>query len=122
MRGRIHQPALIITWLVLCLCGGCGGRGGAGDPGAFHEARDRVASALDGWKAGRADAATLDDPDARSGLKLVSYEIRTPPTGWTPAVGLSATLALKDAKGRKIVRHAVYRVKDEPGRIVGRDE
>ena len=119
MRNSIQQLMRIVPCLALCW--GCGGAG-AGDPDAFAEERERVASALDAWRSGRADAATFDDQDAKSGLKLVSYEIRNPPVGWTPAVGLSATLALKDAKGRKIVRHAVYRVKETPERVVSREE
>jgi hypothetical protein len=119
MRNLVWASALI----VVSLGWGCAGdQGGAAAARDFAEARERVAAALDAWKAGGAVAPKLDDHDARSGLKLDSYEIRKPPAGWTSAVGLGAVLSLRDAKGRKFVRHAVYRVKETPEPIVSREE
>jgi hypothetical protein len=124
LGNAVRPIVLAVACVGVGVCWGCVGGGSANTTATeeFAEARARLAAALDGWKKGRAAGPNLDDQDARSGLKLASYEIRDPPAGWNAEVGLGAVLSLKDRKGRKIVRHAVYRVSKTPELIVTREE
>jgi hypothetical protein len=121
----VRIAALALSLFLL----GCGTGPGPVSPVEFPRAKGLVVAALNAWKEGRTADLTVggrplrfEDEDARAGLALVSYQVREPPAGWTEAVGLAVTLSLRDAKGRRILRHAEYLVTPRPDPVVRRED
>lgn len=124
MRAAVFAMPLFVVVLF-----GCSSDAGPETRGASARAKELVATALESWKGRHVAGLTVEgrplrfqDEDAQAGLSLVSYELREPPAGWTEHVGLAATLSLRDAKGRRIVRHAEYLVTTRPELVIRRDD
>lgn len=117
---RAQSYTIFATFALLAL-GGCGSPPAAAvsDP---NLAKSTLTKVLDSWKNGDAfDALAkaspviyVADQDWQGGAKLESYTIESSDTMSDTSLQCPVSLKLKDAKGKPVVRTAIYAVTTTP--------
>ena len=119
------------TWALAFVIAGCSdNRTPSFDDPTYDskQAHDTLVAALDAWQKDRTKELSLRKPpikltddDARSGMKLVRYEIVDPST-IGPFQDVAVKLELKTRDGRPISRAVTYQIMLKPAIFVARSD